>query len=330
MGAVGVGSYLPGDPVGAGAVGPEVDPMSRSPLFRAPANRHHVEPGQRAADMVARAARPMFDELALEGAAPVDLLITNTLLPDTPITGCGAEAAHLLGIAPEWIIDLHNGGCAAFPYMLKLAPAIMRGSGARTALLCAVQNTAAQVYGQAGYSRTPQALVPGDGCGVAYLAVEQGAEILGTATLNDPASAPDMGVALDERRYWEAGSGEFNVSFAADKFTEILDRGNALVPRMVRDVCAGLEVAPSEIDVLITNQPNRQFLRNWQRDLGIEPDRHLDTFDRFGNLYGAGVPVTLSTAVHEGRLGDGDLVVLAGFAHAGDFAAAAAIRWGAR
>jgi hypothetical protein len=65
----------------------------------------------------------------------------------------------------------------------------------------------------------------------------------------------------------------------------------------------------------------------WRQALGLDEDKHLDTFDVFGNLFGAGAPVTLDHAVRAGRLNDGDLVVLAGFAHAGDFAAASALRW---
>ena len=69
-------------------------------------------------------------------------------------------------------------------------------------------------------------------------------------------------------------------------------------------------------------------MSNWREELGVPAERHLDTFDQLGNLYGAGVPVTFAHALRDGRVRDGDLVVLAGFAHAGDFAAAAALRWG--
>ncbi|WP_249375581.1 hypothetical protein [Streptomyces sp. I05A-00742] len=38
---------------------------------------------------------------------------------------------------------------------------------------------------------------------------------------------------------------------------------------------------------MVTNQPNRIFLKNWRGALGLPAERHLGTFDRFGNLYGA-------------------------------------------
>jgi 3-oxoacyl-[acyl-carrier-protein] synthase-3 len=152
--------------------------------------------------------------------------------------------------------------------------------------------------------------------------------VLAVETVNLPECAMDMGLALsDGRKYWEPGGSQMNIWFDPDKTAETLARGNGLVPEVVRRVCARIGAEPADIDVLITNQPNRIFLRNWRRALGIDPARHLDTFDRFGNLYGAGVPITLDHAVRAGRLRAGDLCVMAGFAHAGDFAAAAALRW---
>ena len=325
----GLGSYLPGEELGTDFFGlGNETPADRSPLLAPPRTRHHVARDERAGTMVERAARPMFERLGLDPDGSVDLLITNTLLPDTPITGCGAEAAHLLGCNPDWIIDLHNGGCGSFAYMLKLVQAIVASGGARTALLANVQNTAGQLFMQPEVRATPQCAVPGDGCGVAYVTADGGSPVLGVETRNEPGWAEDMGLRLvDGRRYWEPGASEMSVSFTAEKRREIVERGNQLVPELVRDVCRRIAVDPRDIDVLITNQPNRVYLRKWRKELGIEPERHVDTFDRFGNLYGAGLPVTLEHATRTGQVRDGDLVVLSGFAHAGDFASAAALRW---
>jgi 3-oxoacyl-[acyl-carrier-protein] synthase-3 len=325
----GLGSYLPGDELDVDFFGASDDsPAARSPLLAPPRKRHHVGREERAGAMVDRAARPMFERLGVDPAGNVDLLITNTLLPDTPITGCGAEAAHLLGCNPDWVVDLHNGGCGSFAYMLKLAQAIVSGGGARTALLANVQNTAGQLFMQPEVRETPQCAVPGDGCGVAYVTADGGSPVLGVETRNEPAYADDMGLRLvDGRKYWEPGTSEMSVSFEESKRREIVERGNRLVPEVVGDLCRRIGVSPGDIDVLITNQPNRVYLRNWRRALDIEPERHVDTFDQFGNLYGAGLPVTLAHATTTGAVGDGDLVVVSGFAHAGDFAAAAALRW---
>ena len=85
-----------------------------------------------------------------------------------------------------------------------------------------------------------------------------------------------------------------------------------------------------ELDLLVTNHPNRVFLRNWRDALELPPERHVDTFDDCGNLFAAGIPVNFDRAVTGGRVKAGDTVLMAAFAHAGDFAGAAAVRWGGR
>ncbi len=331
MAAIGIrdlGSYMPALCVGPDSPsGGEGEPAP-SPLLQPPQSRRQVA-GERAGELVERAARPMFERLGLDPAESVDLLLTNVLLPDNPITGCGAEAAARLGCRPGSIVDLHNGGCGSFPYMVELAGALMSEAGPRRALLCNVQNTAGQVFAQPRVRTRRHAMNAGDGCGVAYLELGGRSPVLATASRHDPAAAADMGLqAADGRRYWEPGAGEVDISFSSERVKEIVASGNRLVPEVVEEVCAAAGTTPGEIDVLITNQPNRLFLRNWRKALGIEPARHLDTFDRFGNLYGAALPVTLEHAVREGKVHSEDLVVTAGFAHAGDFAAAAAFRWG--
>ena len=324
-----MGTYLPPTEVGLDFFfGDEPVPLARSPLLRPPDTRRHVRRSDRASEMIERAARPVFERLGIEPDGNVDLLVTNVLLPDIPITGSGAEAAARLGCNPPWIIDLHNGGCGSFPYMLKLAKALVDAGEARTALLCNVQNAAGQVFSQSEIRRRDHALTSGDACAVTYLRAGEGSTVVGVAVRNTPTSACDMGLDLpDGREYWEAGESQVDIHFEEANAKEIIERGNRLVPAVVRDLLEKIGAGPDDIDVLVTNQPNRIFLRNWRQELGVPPERHLDTFDELGNLYGAGAPVTLAHALRDGRVRPGALVVVAGFAHAGDFAAAAAIRW---
>ena len=324
------GSYLPEKQVGVDFFFEQGDPLGHDPMLRAPEYRHHVERTERASAMIERAARPMFERLGIDPAGNVDLLVTNVLLPDMPITGSGAEVARALGCEPASIIDLHNGGCASFAYMLQLAQTFIASGAARNALLCNVQNGAGRLCTLPEARRQMGAAVLGDGCGVAYVVEGDDSPLLGVEIRNDPASAGDMGLeSPDGRLYWEPGTSELAIKFNSANLTQILERGNRIVPEVVRAVCRKIGAEPGDIDALITNQPNRIYMRNWREALGIDEERHINTFDRFGNLLCAGAPVTLDYAVREGRLHDGDLVVLAGFAHAGDFAAAAAVRWGA-
>jgi 3-oxoacyl-[acyl-carrier-protein] synthase-3 len=326
-----VAGYLPGEPVPAAFYtdypGAE-DKLRDHPMFRVPPTRHHVAPDETNTDMIERAVQPLIERHGKAAIRGVDVLLVHSQLPDLPFVGAGTEVARRLGLNPEWLVDVANAGCASFVHMLKLARQILTTTDAKTALICNAQSAAGQCFTQSDVRRLAQAAVPGDGCGVGYVTTSADAPVLGVETRHIGAYAGDMTVALDDgRKYWEPGESQLRIGFTDAGVAKVLARGNRLVPEAVTELCRRLGVATGDIDVLITNQPNRTFLRNWQEALQLPAERHLNTFDQYGNLFGAAIPVTLNRAIRSGRLKDGDLVVLAGFAHAGDFAGAAALRW---
>ncbi|GGO90015.1 3-oxoacyl-ACP synthase III family protein [Wenjunlia tyrosinilytica] len=326
-----VAGYLPGEPVPAEFYtkfpGAE-EKLRDHPMFKVPPLRHHVAADETNTDMIERAVRPLIERHGRDEIRRVDVLLVHSQLPDSPFFGVGTEVARRLGLKPEWLIDVANAGCASFVHMLKLARQILTTTDARTALICNAQSAAGQVFTQSEVRRLAQAAIPGDGCGVGYVTTSADSPVLDVETRHIGEYAGDMTTLLDDgRKYWEPGESQLRIGFTEASVAKVLARGNRLVPEVVMDLCDRLGVATSEIDAFITNQPNRTFLRNWREALRLAPERHLHTFDRCGNLFGAAIPITLDHAVRTGQVGDGDLVVLGGFAHAGDFAGAAAIRW---
>ncbi|MFJ3306270.1 3-oxoacyl-ACP synthase III family protein [Streptomyces sp. NPDC086549] len=327
-----VSSYLPGEPVPAafftGHPAAE-DRLRDSPMFKVPPYRHHVTPEESNTDMIERAVQPLIERHGRAEISRVDVLLVHSQLPDQPFVGSGTEVARRLGLSPRWLVDVANAGCASFVHMLQLARHLLLTGDARTALVCNAQSAAGQLFTQSQVRGLSQAAIPGDGCGVGYLTTSGHAPLLGTESRHIAAYAGDMTMVRDDgRKYWEPGEAQVRIGFTPRGVTDVLDRGNRLVPEVVRALCRRLDVKSAGIDCLITNQPNRTFLENWRKSLGLPAQRHPDTFDRCGNLFGAALPVTLDDAIRSGRIGDGDLVVLAGFAHAGDYAGAAAIRAG--
>jgi 3-oxoacyl-[acyl-carrier-protein] synthase-3 len=325
-----VASYLPGEPVPAefytGYPGAQTALRDHA-MFRPPAGRHHVARGETAVDMIEQACAPLIDRHGATAIREADVLLVHTQLPDLPFVGCGTEVARRLGCQPEWLIDVHNSGCASFVYMLKLARQILATTDAKTALICNVQNAAGQVFTQTQVRGLAQASVPGDGCGVGYLAASRESPLLATTCEHLREHAGEMTLLCEDRKYWEAGESQIRIGFTDAKVAKVISRGNRLVPEVVTRVSEQIQAATSDIDILVTNQPNRTFLRNWREALALPPGRHPDTFDQCGNMFGAAIPVTLDQAIQAGRVHDGDLLVLGGFAHAGAFAGAAAIRW---
>lgn len=304
-------------------------PVTRPGLmFAPPTTRRHIQRDETAAEMLARAAGKLVQRLNLTPERDIDLLFTNVTIPDAPFTGCGAEVARLVSARPQWILDLHNTGCVAFIYMLELARHLMQTTGAKTALLCTAQTAAGRVYADPRLREKPQAAVPGDGFGVGYVVANEVSPVLSVVHRAYTDYAGDMRVISDDgRKWWELGEEPFYVDFDETRVAEVIRRGNRLVPEVAFEACREAGVGARDIDLLVTNQPNRYFLRNWREALELPQEAHADTFDAYGNMFGAAIPITLDEAIVAGRIKSGGLLALAGFAHAGDYAAAALIRW---
>jgi 3-oxoacyl-[acyl-carrier-protein] synthase III len=326
---LGVASYLPERVVTNEFFAPGAS--GRRGMFTAPTTRRHVGRDETAAEMITRASTRLCDELRLNAAHDVDILFTNVAVPDQAFTGCGADVAHRMGCRPRWIIDLHNTGCVAFIYMMDLARILLRATDARGALLCTVQTAAGRIFSNPDVRKKSQAPVPGDGCGVGYVAISDASPILSVVHRCQPEFASDMVVCTDDhRRYWEPGMSPFSIGFTDERVASIIERGNRIVPEMVTAACKEAALRARDIKLLVTNQPNPIFLRNWREALELPPEAHHDTFDKYGNLFGAGIPINLEDALAHKKLVGGGILALGGFSHAGDYAAAAIVRWSAR
>ncbi|OBH07443.1 3-oxoacyl-ACP synthase [Mycobacterium sp. E2699] len=328
-----VSTYLPGDPIGADyyARFAESDDLRDNLMFRAPAFRHHVAPEESSIDMIERAAQGLIERHGHDVVEGADVLITHTQVPDMAFYGQGGGIAHRLGMRPSWVLDLNNGGCAAFVLALNVARKLLSSGEGHSALIAVAQNAAGQFFDQPTIRRKAQSAVPGDGAAVGLVTLSDQSPILGVECRTCGEYAGEMTLSYDPpRKWWQAGPGEGSIGFTESKITKVLARGNRQVPEVALAVCDRIGLSSKDIDVLVTNQPNRVFLRNWRDALELPPERHRDTFDKCGNLFGAGIPVNLDHAISDGQAKPGDLVMMAAFAHAGDFAGAAAVRWGGR
>jgi len=304
------------------------DGAGRTGMFRGPAERRHVLPGEGAPDMIEKAARKLADRLGVDLARDVDLILTNVSVPDELFTGCGAVVARRLGCAPKMVLDLHNSGCVSFVYMMDVARSLMTATGARSALICNVQTAAGRIYRHPDNRARAQAPVPGDGCGVGLLIAGGESPVLSISSRVCADYAEDMrGASDDHLPYWEPRTSPLYLDFSEDRVAAIVARGNKLVPEAVRAACDAARIETSDLDVLVTNQPNPIFLRNWREALLLSRDAHVDTYEEHGNLFGAAIPICLERAVETGKLTPGKKVALGGFSHAGDYAAAAIVHW---
>jgi len=324
---LGAASYMPENMIGNDFFATQ-DEQKDHPMFKGTEYRRHVNDDDTIVSMIERATTRLSAQLNMDVRKEIDILLTNVTCLDMPFTGSGASVAYRLGTKPRWIIDVHNGGCVSFIYMMDIARSLMAGSGARTALICNVQNAAGRVFNHPQNRIRPQSAVPGDGCGVGYLVANASSPVLSLVTRSYGEYADDMKVVNDDRvPWWAPHQSPLHVEFSDSKLASVVGRGNRIVPEALQAALLQAGIKPGQVDKLITNQPNHTFLRNWRESLCLAEQKQIHTFPEHGNLFGAAIPVSIERGIESGRLVPGERLLLGGFAHAGDYAAAAVVHW---
>mgnify|MGYP000258750585 FL=1 len=110
------------------------------------------------------------------------------------------------------------------------------------------------------------------------------------------------------------------------KGQEVFRHAVTNLAEVLREVLAAADLTVADIDWVVPHQANRRILDATARKLGLPAERVVITVDQHANTSAASVPLALDTAVRDGRIKRGDLLVLE--AMGGGFTwGAAAIRY---
>jgi len=318
--------YLPGTPIDLSFY--PIEAQENEGFLQRGKYRHHISENENAADMIINASSKLIKELNLDPAKDIDIILTNVSCPDQPFNGCGVEVKHRLGAKAKWIFDIHNTGCISFVMMMSLAQSLMASSQAKTALICCVQSAAGRIFADPQIRSRPESCVPGDGCGVGYFVANEQSPIKSIVHHSYGEYAMDMvSVSDDKRKWWQNRETAMRLDLSEDRIPKIVMRGNKIVPDVIKEACQEAGILSSNLNILITNQPNPVFLRNWREALELPKESQIETFEEHGNMFGAAIPICFEKGITEGRIKKNDYIALGGFSHAGDFAASAIIHW---
>ncbi|MBW3556822.1 MAG: ketoacyl-ACP synthase III [Actinobacteria bacterium] len=261
------------------------------------------------------------------GLAPgdIDLVIVATVSPDQICPATSAFVSDGLGLTCG-SFDL-GAACAGFAYAVVVASSMIATGGIGTALV--IGSEALSRFTDPGDRST--CVIFGDGAGAAVLRGGAGA---GAGLLAWDLGCDGSAAALIEV---PAGGSRLPASAAtvASGQHYFQMQGNEVFRRAVRAVVesatltldkAGL--TPADIDLFVPHQANVRIIDAIGNRLGIPPEKTAVNIDRYGNTSAASIPLALAEAAAEGRLEEGDLVLVSGFG-AGMTWASLVLRWGA-
>jgi 3-oxoacyl-[acyl-carrier-protein] synthase III len=285
--------------------------------------RHIVDKGVATSDLAVEAAKKA---LAQRSLTPTDIeaIIVGTVTPDMffPSTACVVQ--NKLGAKGAWGFDL-SAACSAFIYSLQTGAQFIN-SGAHKRVLVIGSDVMSSII---DYTDRATCVIFGDGAGAVILEPAEddsvglidfiheidgsGGESLympGGGSLN-----PSSKETIEKKMHYVHQDGQQVFKFAVRKQTEacqkLLDRN-------------GLK--GSDIDVFIPHQANSRIINATADRLGLRPEAVIVNIDRYGNTTAGTIPLAMHTALEEGKLKKGSLVMLAAVG-AGFTVGATLLRW---
>ena len=278
--------------------------------------RHVAAEGEATSDLALAASR---QALAAAGLAPgdVDLIIVATTTPDMifPSTACILQ--DKLGSRGGPAFDV-QAVCSGFVYALSIADGMLKSGAVRNALV-----VGADIYSRIlDWTDRKTCVLFGDGAGAVVLVPSQKPGILATRLHADGAQRGMLCVPGQVRNGTVWGDpfvhmdGQAVFKFAVRVLTEVAD-----------EALAAAGMARSGIDWLIPHQANLRIMDATSKRLGIPHERVVVTVDRHANTSAASIPLALDEAVRDGRIRDGEHVMMLGVG--GGFTwGSALVRWG--
>src|SRR5256884_353947 len=266
---------------------------------------------------VALAREASKKALAKAGLAPADIdcIIYCTCTHDHFEPGNGVFLQRELGLSDIPAVDVRNQ-CSGFIYGLSIADAWIRTGQYKRILL-----VGAEVHSR-GLDKTSRgrdtAVLFGDGAGAAVLAPidDDGRGVLSTHIFADGRYAEKLwvdGPGLAHDPYVSVEMLEQGLHRAVMEGRDVFKFASVKMPESVAIALKANRLTPADIKLLVPHQANLRIIEMVQKATGLREDQVYTNIQKYGNTTAASIPIALDEALAEGRLKQGDLLVLTAF-----------------
>lgn len=263
--------------------------------------RHIVAEGETTSDMAYRAALSALSQANMR-PDEIDLIIVATSTPDSVFPSTACILQNKLGIKTNGSIDL-QAACTGFIYALTTADCFIKSGMAKNILVVGSDSMSRIV----DYTDRGTCILFGDGAGAVILQASDESGILGNEIHAD--GSYNSILTCDGHLYNGAIKGNPYVYMDGQAVFKLAVRSLTAVSKNLADK-VGINL--SQIDWIVPHQANIRILESTAKMLGCSMDKVITTVDKHGNTSAASVPLALDTAVRDGRIKAGDIVLLQG------------------
>jgi len=285
--------------------------------------RHKLAAGLGTSDMCTEAAKKCLAVRGIE-ASEVEVIIVGTVTPDMmfPATACLVQ--DKIGAKGAWGFDV-SAGCSGFVFALQAGVKLVEsGAHKKVMVIGADANTR-----MTDYTDRTTCVLFGDGAGAVLIEPCGDDEIgfidfihevdgSGGASLNLKGGGslnPSSHETVDKKMHYIYQDGPAVYKFAVRKMSEVTAR-----------VLERNGVTGADLGCFIPHQANKRIITATADRLGMDPERVIINIEKYGNTSAGTIPLAMETAVEEGKLNKGNLVLLAAVG-AGFTVGACLLRW---
>ncbi len=281
--------------------------------------RHIAAEGEVTSDLALSAARAALEDAGLE-PADIDLIVLATSTPDNTFPATAVSVQSGLGITHGAAFDL-QAVCSGFVFALATADNFLKSGSHKRALVIGAE-TFSRIL---DWSDRTTCVLFGDGAGALVL-----------EAVPDEGKDDERGVLTTHLRsdgryktklYVDGGvSSTRSVGYLRMEGREVFRHAVGMITDVIEDAFRATGIDAGTIDWFVPHQANRRIIDGSAHKLGIAPEKVVITVDQHGNTSAASIPLALASAHADGRIKQGDVVLLE--AMGGGFTwGSALVRW---
>jgi len=249
------------------------------------------------------AARAAIENAGLK-PEDIDLIILATATPNNTFPASSVEIQNRLGIHHGFAFDI-QAVCSGFVYAISVADLHIKAGQAKRALVIGSE-TFSRIL---DWSDRTTSVLFGDGAGAVVLEAQEG-----EGTVDDRgilASSLRSDGAHKEKLFVDGGpSTTGTVGHLRMQGREVFKHAVGMITDVIVDVFAKTGITSEQLDWFVPHQANKRIIDASAKKLGISEEKVVITVHKHGNTSAASVPLALATAVAEGKIKKGDLVML--------------------
>ena len=235
-------------------------------------------------------------------AASIDLIIVATVTPDMMFPTSSALLADSLGMPDAAAYDL-LAGCTGFMYALAQAYSMVSSGLSKRALVVG-GDVLSKIL---DWTDRSTLVLFGDGAGAVVLEPVETGGFLGFELGADGGGGDSLWLPGSGSRHFE--NADKLVKMNGREVFKFATRVMVSSASKVLDEC-GLTV--DDVDVYVPHQANKRIIDHAAGKLGIPAEKIVVNVDRYGNTSSGSIPLALADAAADGRLHEGELVLMTG------------------